>query len=110
MKLRINSYYNYFKGKKDTYRVNKKKIYELVDEIYHEAYSIPGYKTMKIYLKRKGIFLSKLTATKYMNKDLKIKSVTQKKNSKYIYGKVYKKLINLINQDFIAVKKNVVWC
>ena len=32
---------------------------------------------MKIFLERQGIFISKITTHKYMNKDLQIKSVTQ---------------------------------
>lgn len=70
--LSANAYYNYLKGKKDSYRANKKRIEKVINEIYHENNGILGYRQMKIFLARKGIFLSNLTVHKYMNKDMKL--------------------------------------
>ena len=106
--LSANAYYNYLKGKKDIYRANKKKIKDTISTIYHETNGILGYRTMKIFLERKGIFISNLTTHKYMNKELQIKSVTQKKKPNYKHGYEHKKFANLINQNFTAAKKNTI--
>ena len=108
--LSANAYYNYLKGRKDSYRANKKKIKDTITKIYHETDGILGYRTMKIFLERKGIFISKLTTHKYMNKDLQIRSVTQKKKPNYKHGHAHKKFANLLNQNFTATKKNTIWC
>ncbi len=64
---------------------------------------------MKIFLERKEIFISKLTTHKYMNKDLQIRSVTQKKKPNYKHWNAHEKFANLINQNFTATKKNTIW-
>ena len=38
--LSANAYYNYLKGKKDSYRTNKKKIKDTISTIYHETNGI----------------------------------------------------------------------
>ncbi|WP_423219614.1 hypothetical protein [Clostridium butyricum] len=104
IKLSANAYYNYLKGKKDDYRNNKKKILTVIDDTYHETNGIVGYRTIKIFLNCKGIDLSNVTVHKYMNKELKLKSVTQKKKPSYKHGDAHKKFANILNQDFTAAE------
>lgn len=64
---------------------------------------------MKIFLDRKGFSYSKSTIHKYMNKELKLKSVVMKKKATYLKGTVNKVFPNLLNRDFKAKKPNSVW-
>ena len=65
---------------------------------------------MKIFLDRKGFSYSKSTIHKYMNKELKLKSVVMKKKPAYLKGTVHKVFPNLLNRDFKAKVPNSVWC
>ncbi len=64
---------------------------------------------MVIFLRRRGINLSKTTVLKYM-RELKLRSVVQPKKPRYHRGDCYKKFDNLLKQDFTASKPNEKWC
>jgi len=81
----------------------------MISEIYHNDSGVTGYRTMKIYLERKGIRLSNLTVHKYMNKELGLLSVVRRKKTKYTKGEAHEKFPNLLNQDFTASGINQKW-
>lgn len=75
-----NAYYNYLKNNKAGYRKQKQKIYEEIKSIYYSNNRIIGHRGMKIFLARKGIYLSKTTVHRYMNQELGLRAVTIRKN------------------------------
>ena len=64
---------------------------------------------MVIFLRRRGISLSRTTVLKYM-RELKLRSVVMPKKPRYHKGDCYKKFDNLIKQDFTASGPNEKWC
>ena len=69
-----------------------------------------GHRAMKIFLSRYGIFLSKTTIHKYMNKNLNLSAVIMRKKPGYKAGKKHKIFDNLLKQNFDIDQKNKVWC
>ena len=65
---------------------------------------------MKIYLDRKGIYLSRQTVHKYMNSELKLYAVVRRKKPNYEKGKPHKVFPNIINQNFESDVINAKWC
>ena len=65
---------------------------------------------MKVFLKRYGYSLSKVTVHKYMNKELNLASVIMRKKPDYKAGHKNKIFDNLLKQDFTVSEKNKVWC
>lgn len=65
---------------------------------------------MRVFLSRYGIYLSKFTVHKYMNKMLNLASIIMRKKPGYKSGHKYKIFDNLLKQDFTISKKNKVWC
>ena len=80
-----------------------------IDNIYHEHNGVVGYRSMKVYLERKGIVLSNLTVHKCINKELGLLSIVRRKKPDYKYGEAHKKFDNLIQQDFTAPGINQKW-
>lgn len=109
MNIVPNAYYNYVKKRKENYLSEKKKTQDTMLEIYHEYSGNPGYRIMRIYLQRLGIFLSKTTVLKYMQ-ELKIKSTVTPKKPAYKKGECYKKFENHLKRDFSAPGPNKKWC
>lgn len=64
---------------------------------------------MVVFLRRRGISLSRTTVLKYM-RELKIRSVVMPKKPRYHKGDCYKKFDNLLKQDFAASRPNEKWC
>ena len=64
---------------------------------------------MVIFLRRRGISLSRTTVLKYM-RELKLRSVVIPKKPRYRKGDCYKKFNNLLKQDFTAIRPNEKWC
>ena len=64
---------------------------------------------MVIFLRRRGISLSRTTVLKYM-RELKLRSVVIPKKSRYRKRDCYKKFNNLLKQDFTAIRPNEKWC
>ena len=77
MKIWVNSYYSWIKGKdKRKERAKRKeKAMQAIEEIYHEKDGTTGYRPMQVYLRRRGIKLSAYTVHKYMNRELKLCSI-----------------------------------
>jgi len=78
-------------------------------EIYHAHDGVPGYRMIQSYLKLEGIYISKVTAWKYMH-ELGLKSIVRRKKYVYISGKADHIYPNLLNRDFNVIEPNKVWC
>ena len=105
-----NAYYNYLKKRKAEYLANKSEIYREIESLYHETGGILGYRSMKIFLLRKGISLSKTTVHRYMNQDLRLLCICRRKRPEYKKGHQHKVFPNILNQNFAVAAKNKVWC
>ena len=49
-----NAYYNYLKLRKEGYLAHKAEVHAQIQEIYHSHNGVDGYRSMKVYLERKG--------------------------------------------------------
>lgn len=105
-----NALYNYSKGKKARYLAKKSAIYREIKAIYHETGGILGHRSMRIFLLRKGISLSKATVHRYMNQELRLLCICRRKRPGYRKGQPHKIFPNLLNQKFEVAVKNQVWC
>ena len=66
---------------------------------------------MAAMLADKGIVLSPLTVHKYMNTELRLRSVTRRRKYRYTRGgEPHKVFGNLLDQDFKAEARNQKWC
>lgn len=88
----------------------KEEILGTIKTIYHEHSGVDGYRSMQVFLKRKGYQLSRTTVHKYMNRELKLFSVVRRKRPGYTHGKPHKVFENLIKQDFSSDAANRKWC
>ena len=86
-----NAYYNQLKHRKAGYCAKKQDVLSEIENIYHSNNGVVGYRSMKAYLERRGIFLSRLTVHKYMNKELGLLSVVRRKKPNYHSGEVHLK-------------------
>ena len=106
-----NAYYNYKKQKQKDRLAQKEYILKRIKELYHKSSGRPGYRMMTAMLANEGITLSSTTVHKYMNTELKLKSVTRKKKYVYHNGEdAFKVFDNILNQDFISTRRNAKWC
>lgn len=71
MNILPNAYYNYLKATKKEYHQEKKKTCDTVREIFRELGCDVGHRFMKAFLERHNINLSKTTAHKYMNQEMR---------------------------------------
>lgn len=110
MNICPNAYYHYLKNIQVKKRALKKQICEEIKRLYHETGGILGHRSMRIFLARKGIFLSKTTVHKYMNKDLGLSCICRRKRPGYKKGYIHKVFPNLLEQNFSIDEKNKVWC
>ena len=81
-----------------------------ISEIYHEHNGIDGYRTMTVYLSRRGYIYSAGTIHKYMNKELQLFSITRPKKPAWKKGSSHKVFENRLKQNFTAEKPNQIWC
>ena len=81
-----------------------------MEDIYHSHHGVDGYRTMRVYLARKGYHYSPATIHKYMNTELGLHSIVRPKKPDYKHGKAHKVFENKLNQDFTADKANQKWC
>ena len=65
---------------------------------------------MMIFLRRKGIPLSKTTVHKYMNQILGLHAMIMRKKPTYVHGIKNKIFPNLLKQKFHCPKPNRIWC
>ena len=88
----------------------KKQIYSRIQQIYHEPGGIIGHRSMRVFLPRENIFLSKTTIHKYMNRDLQLQCICRKRKPGYQRGHAHKLFPNLVHQNFQADQENQIWC
>lgn len=105
-----NAYYNFLKNRKAGYHTQKQETLQMIEQIYHEHNGVDGYRTMQVYLERKGKKYSRPTIHKYMNRELGLKSVTRRKKPGYCKGKAHRVFRNILEQDFDCEEKNTKWC
>ncbi|MBC8598739.1 IS3 family transposase [Lachnospiraceae bacterium BX10] len=105
-----NAYYNYRKHRKADYYANKAEVHAQIQEIYHIHNGVDGYRSMKVYLERRGYSYSTATVHKYMNTELGLHSIVRPKKPEYEHGKPHKIFDNKLNQDFTADEINRKWC
>lgn len=105
-----NAYYNYLKKAKAGYHARKDEICREIRDIYHELGGILGHRSMRVFLARKQIFLSKTTVHKYMNKELHLQCVCRRKRPGYQKGHAHTIFPNLLKQNFTVSTSNRVWC
>ena len=61
-------------------------------------------------LKRLGYEISPLTVHKYMNRELKLFSITRRHKPQYINEHLHKIFENILKRDFTAENINEKWC
>lgn len=103
-------YYNYLDDKKREYYRQRDVIYEKIKYIFYNNNRTVGHRAMRVFLSRYGIFLSKTTIHKYMNKELNLSAVIMRKKPGYTSAKKHKIFDNLLKQNFKVNAKNKVWC
>jgi len=110
LKIYPNAYYNYRKHRKADYDAQKSEVLAQIEEIYHEHHGVDGYRSMRVYLERKGYRYSPGTIHKYMNTELGLRSIVRPKKPDYERGKPHKVFENQLKQDFTADAVNQKWC
>ncbi len=78
-----NAYYNYLKQSKAAYRAKENEICREIKNIYHEFGGILGHRSMRVFLARNQMFLSKTTVHKHMNIELHLQCVCSRKRHGY---------------------------
>ncbi len=81
-----------------------------IEDTYHSHNGVDGYRSMAVYLARRGYGYSSTTIHKYMNTELGLHSVVRPKKPDYEHGKPHRIFENKLNQDFTADKVNQKWC
>lgn len=110
MGIYSNAYYNYLKQSKSVYHRQKHDIYCAIRDIYHELNGIIGHRSMRVFLAREGIYLSKTTVHKYMNRELHLHCICRRRKPGYRKGHAHKLFPNLLGQNFTADRPNQIWC
>lgn len=105
-----NAYYNYRKHRKAAYHAQKEVVRALIREIYHAHNGVAGYRTMTVYLARRGCHYSALTVHKYMNTEMRLYSLVRPKKPGFRRGKPHKIFENRLQQEFHADRANHKWC
>ena len=103
--ISLNSYYNYLKDNKGDYYLQREVIFERIKYIFYNNNRTIGHRAMKIFLSRYGIYLSKTTVHKYMNKILNLAAVIMRKKPGYKPCKKHKIFNNLLKQNFTTIQK-----
>ena len=105
-----NAYYNYRKHRKADYYAKKAVVQEQIQDIYHSHNGVDGYRSIMVYLGRRGYCYSPATIHKYMNTELGLHSVVRPKKPGTRPGKPHKVFENRLKQDFRAERPNQKWC
>lgn len=105
-----NAYYNYRKHRKASYHAQKEQVQKEIEKIYHEHNGVDGYRSMTVYLERKGYQYSTTTIHKYMNTELKLYSIVRHKRPETKAGNPHKVFENQLKQKFYADRPNQKWC
>ena len=96
--------------RKADYYVQKTKVQDQIREIYHSHNGVDGYRSMTVYIARKGYDYSSTTIHKYMNVEIGLRSIIRTKKPDYKHGKPHRIFENKIQQNFTAEKINQKWC
>lgn len=105
-----NAYYNYRKHRKAGHYAQKEEVQKQINEIYHSHNGVDGYRSMTVYLERKGYCYSQTTIHKYMNVEMGLRSIVRRKQPGTRAGKPHKVFENRLKQDFSAERANCKWC
>ena len=105
-----NAYYNYRKHRKADYYARKEAVKAQIKEIYHVHNGVAGYRTMAVYLARRGYHYSTITVHKYMNTEMGLYSLVRPKKPKFRRTKPHKVFENKLKQEFHADRTNHKWC
>lgn len=81
-----------------------------IRDIYHSHNGVDGYRSMTVYLARRGYDYSPVTIHKYMNTELGLRSIVRPKKPGCEQGTPHKIFENKLKQDFTADKVNQKWC
>jgi transposase InsO family protein len=90
--------------------VQKQKVCNEIQKIYHDTEGKLGHCSVQIFLARKKIIISKTTVHKYMNKELGLTSIVKRRKPGYVKGHAHKVFPNLLKQNFTSDKPNRIWC
>lgn len=85
-------------------------VHKQLEEIYHSHNGVDGYRSMVIYLKRRGYRYSSTTIYQYMNVELGLRSIVRPKKSGTKPEKPHKIVENKLKQNFNADRPNQKWC
>jgi len=96
--------------RKSEYHKTKSAIMSEIEHIYHKHNGVIGYRSMRVFLERKQIFLSYATVHKYMNKEMNLHCICRHRRPGYRKCKANKIFPNLLKQKFTIDKPNKVWC
>ena len=110
MNIYPNAYYNYLAQRKAAYQQQKQRILQKIKDIYHAYNGVPGYRTMRVYLGREGMRISRPTVHRYMNRELGLLAVVRRRKPNYCKGHAHKVFPNLLQQNFTAEEINHKWC
>lgn len=106
----VNAYYNYLKQTKADYNLQKEQICNEIKAVYHDLNGIVGHRGMQIFLARKGIYLSKTTIHKYMNREMHLHCICRRRKPSYKKDHAHKIFPNILQQNFEVESPNKVWC
>lgn len=81
-----------------------------IEEIYHRHNGVDGYRSMTVYLNRKGYNYSTTTIHKYRNTEMGLHSIVRLQKPGTKPGKPHKIFENKLKQDFHADEPNQKWC
>ncbi len=81
-----------------------------IRDIYHAHKGIDGYRSMTVYLVRRGYTYSPATIHKYINTEMGLRSVVRPKKLNYVQDKPHRIFENKIQQNFTAERPNQKWC
>lgn len=81
-----------------------------IRDIYHSHHGVDGYRSMTVYLARRGYHYSPATIHKYMNTELGLYSIVRPQKPDYEHGKPHRIFENKLGQNFTADKVNQKWC
>ncbi len=101
-----NAYYSYRKHRKADYYAGKDAAKALIGEIYHAHNGLAGYRTMTVYLARRGCHYSAVTVHKYMNTEMRLYSLVRPEKPGCRRGKPHKIFENRLQREFHADHAN----
>lgn len=107
-KIFPNAYYNFLKGRKESYLQEKVKVQKKMVKLYHENNGTVGAVMMSDYLKLNGNSYSVTTVRRYMQ-ELNLKSTIRQAKPGYLKGNAHHVFPNLLNRKFNVTQPNKIW-